>query len=126
MKWIFRIFGLIIFALLSFLGVCIYKMGDKIPQDKIKFFPIVSLRDEQEIHGGFFLGISSDNCYCFYENLGNDEYKLRSVASWKVSLLESDSISPRVLYVERDIWHNERIFKIIIPKNSIIKHYEVR
>lgn len=138
-EWVASIFtGLFFgFVLGAIVAIMIPKDGVKIT---VRTANLENLKDNSGIQGNFFLGCGNVNGtmqYAFYENLGNNQYRLKTVNCNEVVIEYIDSLShPRIEeYSMRrtDTKHNrftilppllrgERV-KIYVPKGSIKQNF---
>lgn len=112
-------------------------IGTFIPKKNIvkETAQIYSANDFFGTNGHFFLGIGSIEAkpYYFFYKKTNEGLMLDKISTEKTTIIEQDSVLPRIEYLEKEfvnknnlLWgipSNDENFRIIIPKNSIRQNF---
>ena len=119
-------------------------IGANLPHKYVKQWDnsIVSLRNNSEMSGSFFLGtgtIGETQYYYYYKDLGDGKYKHDKVAVWRTTIQETDTVSPCFeMYEDRftkdyswlipEAFALNRPWKctLVVPKGTIIKEFKLK
>jgi len=137
---LYIVMSLVVGAILAMLGVIltmiVHASSPKIYTTYEK--PIVSMYNDQQISGSFFLGsgtIDETEYYFCMEKIEENRYKRLQVPAKHTIICESDTESPKYKYtIEKSVYEKFLVLdfsdisnrELVVPKNTIIKQFSIK